>query len=98
MSLKTRQWSDSIEQNAFGADEDNEPFMAVGPDIRAKICGEVSRMFGPDARPRDERRVQPKKGLAWEREVVGRFRRALTPPLDSTRTTKSIRLFPGYRP
>ncbi len=44
-SLRTRQWENTIDQNDFGADEENQPFMAVGKDIRNQIGGELGKLF-----------------------------------------------------
>lgn len=45
-------WSNALDQNFFGASADNEPYLAVGKDIRSRIVGETSAWF--EARSADE--------------------------------------------
>ncbi|MEZ4293444.1 MAG: hypothetical protein R3B70_00585 [Polyangiaceae bacterium] len=47
--LTSHQWPSSLDQNDLTADEDNEPFLSVGKDIRTRILPELSKVLDDDA-------------------------------------------------
>ncbi len=44
--LKSHLWPSSLDQNDLTADADNQPFMAVGKDIRNRLTSELERTIG----------------------------------------------------
>jgi predicted naringenin-chalcone synthase len=47
--LTSQQWSGSLDQNDFTADEDNQPMLSVGKDIRTRIGPELDKILDEDA-------------------------------------------------
>jgi predicted naringenin-chalcone synthase len=46
--LHNRLWSRSLDLNDFTADGDNQPFMAVGKEIRSRVVQELEPLLGDD--------------------------------------------------
>lgn len=44
--LYTRMWPDALDLNYFSATSDNQPFLAVGKDIRTRLLEETKEFFG----------------------------------------------------
>lgn len=47
--LTSLQWPGSLDQNDLTADEDNEPMLSVGKDIRTRIVEELAKVFDEEA-------------------------------------------------
>jgi len=48
--LTSRLWDGALDQNDFTADEDNEPLVSVGKDIRERLIPEFGRILDAEAR------------------------------------------------
>jgi alkylresorcinol/alkylpyrone synthase len=69
--LTSRLWPDTLDQNDFGADAHNEPYLSVGKDIRTRLFGELSSFLDDDAL-RDPMIIHP-GGAALVRILRDRF-------------------------
>jgi predicted naringenin-chalcone synthase len=47
--LSSRLWSDALDQNDYTADEDNQPFLLVGPAIRHRVGEELEKLLDEGA-------------------------------------------------
>lgn len=50
VSLKTRLWAESLEENDYNTSADGQPFMAVGKQIRTRLAEETAEFFTDEVR------------------------------------------------